>query len=104
MREPTNKPPVFNGDLANLPTALRLLTERPRWVVWRWTWKQNKKTGPKWTKPPFRCDTVSKNAMNNNPETWSPYSRALAAFQSGKVDGIGYNLLDDTIAAFDLDH
>jgi hypothetical protein len=30
-----SKPQTFQGDLANLPAALRPLTEQNRWVVWR---------------------------------------------------------------------
>jgi hypothetical protein len=43
-----SKPATYNGDLANLPPALLPLTEKPRWCVWNWVFKEDR-----WTKPPF---------------------------------------------------
>ena len=42
-------------------------------------------------------------AKNNDPKTWGTYEEALAAFDAGQCDGIGFNLLGTDIAAFDLD-
>ena len=37
------------------------------------------------------------------PSTWGTYEQALAAFEAGQCDGIGFNLLGTDIAAFDYD-
>ena len=42
-------------------------------------------------------------AKNNDPSTWGTYAAGLAAFEAGKCDGIGFNLLGTDIAAFDID-
>jgi hypothetical protein len=113
-----NKPQTFNGDLANLPPALLPLTEQKRWLVWRWepctnkngTVKTNKDGTVQWTKPPYQALDPGSHAKNNNPDTWSSHSAAVAAVQCGDADGIGFaltrvsELKDSGIAAIDLDH
>ena len=42
-------------------------------------------------------------AKNNDPSTWGTYEQALAAFEAGQCDGIGFNLSGTDIAAFDID-
>ena len=37
-----NKPPTFNGDLANLPPALAPMKAKPNWVMWKWEFKKRK--------------------------------------------------------------
>jgi hypothetical protein len=47
-----------------------------------------------------------RHAKNNDPATWSSYSTALAAVQStnGKLDGIGFVLLNTPFDVVDLDN
>ena len=49
------------------------------------------------------ADNPSRYAKNNDPSTWGTYEQALAAFEAGQCDGIGFNLLGTDIAAFDID-
>jgi hypothetical protein len=90
---------IFNGDLAALPAAIQPLTSHKRWIVW----KLEKTKSGKSTKVPYRANDPSKKARSNEPATWSDYATALAAFQAGKADGIGYVLTDGDIGAIDLD-
>jgi primase-polymerase (primpol)-like protein len=46
----------------------------------------------KWTKPPRQPRNPQQYAKNNDPNTWGTYEEALAAFDAGQCDGIGFNL------------
>ena len=63
----------------------------------------DKKGGGYWTKPPYQPKNPTATAKNNDPTTWGTYEQALAAFEAGKCDGIGFNLLGSNIPAFDVD-
>jgi hypothetical protein len=67
---------------ANIPARLKAFH---RWVGWRWTWN-----GRKWDKPPLTI--AGANAASNDPGTWSGLQNALAAYQRGDFDGIGFVL------------
>jgi RecA-family ATPase len=99
----TPRPTAFQGDLANLPAALEPLKAMPNWVCWRWVWKVNKHGEGKWTKPPYQPKNPGAYARNNDPATWGTYEEALAVYQRGECDGIGFNLMGTDIDAFDLD-
>jgi RecA-family ATPase len=86
------------GNLAKLPVALDPLKALPNWVCWRW---QQRADGS-WCKPPFTPQGGS--ARDNDPATWSNYDEALAGYQAGGFDGIGFVLLNTKFAAFDLDN
>ncbi len=85
------------------PVALDPLKKIPNWVCWRFVWKVDKKGAGKWDKPPYRPKNPRQLAKNNDPSTWGTYEQALAAFEVGKCDGIGFNFLGTDIAAFDID-
>ena len=101
--KPTARPAALHGDLANLPDALAPLKALPNWVCWKWEWRVDKHGGGKWTKPPFRPQAPVQYAKNNDPSTWGSYEQALAAYQAGQCDGIGFAFPGTKIAAFDLD-
>jgi hypothetical protein len=92
-------PQTVAGNLAALPQALAPLCAQERWVVWRW---QRGKNG-KWTKPPFCAAQPDQHAANNDPETWSDHSTAVAAVSAGHAHGIGFALPGSDISAIDLD-
>jgi hypothetical protein len=101
------KPASVQGNLRNLPAALKPLTliMVPHWVIWRWEWRINEKTGVgSWTKPPFQPGAPKRNAMMNDSRTWGTYQQAITAFEAGECDGIGFCLPDSNVAAFDLDN
>ena len=100
---PTARPIPFQGDLSNLPEALAPLKALPNWICWRWEWKLNKKGVGKWDKPPFNPAHPHRYAKNNDSSTWGTYEQALAVFQRGGCDGIGFNLSATEFAAFDID-
>jgi hypothetical protein len=102
--KPNPRPVAFQGDLANLPEALAPLKALPNWVCWKWEWKVNKKGIGKWDKPPYNPTRPHEYAKNNNSATWGTYEQALAVFQRGQCDGIGFNLSGTEFAAFDLDN
>lgn len=103
MRAVPDRPVPFQGDLRNLPAALTPLKELPNWVCWSFEWRVDKKGGGKWTKPPRQPRNPQQYAKNNDPETWGTYEEALAAFEAGQCDGIGFNLLGTDLGVFDLD-
>lgn len=82
-----------------LPTALRPLTEQPRWVGWRWIVRNGKQD-----KPLFRAYSPTQHASTQDPTSWAPFRSALEALQAQRVDGIGYVVRDDAVHIFiDLD-
>jgi putative DNA primase/helicase len=87
------RPTPFQGDLRNLPAALDAPKALSNWVGWRFVWKVDKKGVGSWTKPPFRLKNPQRFAKNNDPSTWGTYEEALAAFEAGQCNGIGFNLL-----------
>jgi hypothetical protein len=102
-QQDATKPKAVQGDLRNLPQALAPLTKLPNWVCWRFEWRVDRKGVGKWTKAPLRPDDPERHAKSNDPSSWGPYAQALAVYEAGKCDGIGFNLLGTEIAAFDPD-
>jgi hypothetical protein len=94
---PARKPDVLPVNPAGIPAELKAAA---RWVLWALTWKANKDGTGKWDKVP---KTVTcKHASSTNPATWGTFDAVLAAYQSGRYDGIGF-LLGDGFAGIDLD-
>jgi hypothetical protein len=89
------KPDTLTGDLRRLPAALTPLVDLPCWVLWRWEMSE---TG-KWTKVPYQPN--GRKAKNNDPTTWSSYDTVISVVE--RFDGIGFCLLSENIAAFDID-
>jgi primase-polymerase (primpol)-like protein len=83
------------------------LKRHRRWVVWRYDWRDA--TG-KWAKPPYSPRTGCA-ADATDPGTWGLCDDALAAYQRGGWDGIGFVVYRDAegdtpgpdLVAFDLD-
>jgi hypothetical protein len=98
MHAKPERPVPFQGDLRNLPEALAPLKQLPNWVCWRYELRKGK-----WTKPPRQPGDPKRYAKNNDPSTWGTYEEALAAFEAGQCDGIGFNLLGTDVVAFDID-
>jgi primase-polymerase (primpol)-like protein len=90
---------AVNAEL--IPAALKSLN---LWVTWAYTQERDPETGEiDWDKPPRNARTGGL-ASSTNPKTWSPYDQALAAYQRGGLDGIGF-VLDGSgdLVAVDLD-
>ena len=94
------RPPSVTADLRRLPAALEPLTKQNRWVVWRWELDAK---GTRWTKVPYQAALPSRHAKANDPVTWAPHGVAVDIAERGLADGIGYQLKDGEIGAFDLD-
>ena len=94
------RPATVTADLRRLPAALEPLIKQNRWVVWRWTYVPARQ---KWTKVPFQPDRPSQKARSNDRYSWGTYQAALDVVARHDADGIGYQLADGDIAAFDLD-
>jgi hypothetical protein len=97
MRSYRNQGPTTS--LESLPEALRAI---PRWMGTRFERRKDGKTD----KPPYRVVSglpVIK-ADKTNPENWTTYSEALAAYERGDVDAIGVVFTeDDPYFVVDLD-
>lgn len=76
----------------------RMIGER-RWVCW----KRVKRENGTITKPPFNPVT-GRNALSNNPATWTDYQTAKNAADSGLYDGIGFMFPGSDYCGIDLDH
>jgi Family of unknown function (DUF5906) len=73
----------------------------PRWVVWRF---EKKLDTDKPTKMPYQPQRPRARAKNNDPTTWSVLKIARHVYTATRrFDGIGLNLLDSIIIAFDVD-
>lgn len=78
----------------NIPEAMRV--ER-RWLCWQYVWN-----GTKWTKVPINALT-GRRASSTDSATWASLNDAVAAYQRGGLDGIGF-VLGDGWAGIDLDN
>lgn len=82
-------------DHAAIPAEL---TWRRQWVVWRW-----EKRNGKLTKPPYQPN--GSPAKSNDRTTWVSFAEAIAAFEGGNFNGVGFVLTaEDPYAMADLDH
>ena len=91
----TERPQALPVILPNIP---RELIEFRQWVVWRYTQRDGK-----WTKPPYQTSGVP--AKSTDPQTWTDFGHVVAAYETGRFDGIGFVLsADDPYVALDLDH
>jgi hypothetical protein len=89
------KPPPPRVD--SIPAELR---ERPQWIVWRY-----EERGGKPTKVLYDPIRRKSRAKANDPLTWASFDEALAAFNAGGFDGIGFVFSeDDPYFGADLDH
>jgi len=79
-----------------IPQALKALS---RWVAWRREERDGKPT-----KVPYNVLTGNKASVTD-PDDWATFEQAIAAFEAGGYDGIGFVLTaDDPFAGVDLDH
>ena len=77
----------------NIPASLK---ERNQWVLWRIVQRDRP------TKVPFSVDGTPAKA--NDPATWTSFDVALARYQQGGYEGIGYEFTkDDPFVGIDLD-
>jgi putative DNA primase/helicase len=84
----------------HIPDVLRRLA---RWLVWKYVEDVDPETGEvDWDKPPMNAKGGP--GSSTNPKTWSPFEKALAAYLSLNLDGMGF-VLDGTgdLVAIDLD-
>jgi putative DNA primase/helicase len=82
----------------NIPTELKVLDQ---WVAWRYFWLADRQ---KWDKPPLQSHGGNL-ASTTNPKTWSTFDAALATYETGLVDGIGFVFAKkNRLTGIDLDH
>lgn len=81
---------------ANCPTEMRLFAQ---WVVWKYI----ERSGDKPTKVLF-SPKHGLSASVTNPQSWATYYEAVATFECGGYDGIGFVLTErDPYCFIDLD-
>jgi putative DNA primase/helicase len=80
----------------SIPDTLKAIDQ---WVVWCYFWQKGK-----WDKPPLQ--SYSGNlASTTNPKSWSTFDAAMAAYETGTVDGIGFVFAKkNRFVGIDLDH
>jgi hypothetical protein len=81
-----------------VPPALLPYASLPRWVVWR---LETVKGRP--TKVPYQPNDPLKKAKSTVSSTWGDADTAIEVAESDSFDGIGLELLDGEIGAFDID-
>lgn len=95
----TPKPTPLPVLVENIPDGMKAI---PQWVDWRYTWNEDKE---KWDKPLFQPNGW--NASSTAKHTWSSLTATVAAYKTGKYDGIGFVMKkSDTslqIIGFDFD-
>lgn len=76
-----------------IPAALR---ELPQWVLWKTVQRDRP------TKVPYQPN--GELAKANDPATWCTFDEAVAAYEAGGYDGIGFEFsADDEFCGIDLD-
>jgi hypothetical protein len=95
------KPRTHQADLRKLhPAIVKRMVPLPNWVNWKW---QPNEKGTGWTKVPYQPQAPTRKAASNNKATWGTYTDAVANVEAGKADGIGFELFETNICAFDID-
>lgn len=80
----------------NIPAELKA---RPQWVVWRYEQRDGKAT-----KVPYRATRTDVRADATDLMTWGTFGKALAAYERGNADGVGFVFSSgDPYAGVDLD-
>jgi len=93
-RNPRRAEKSMDERLKNIPRELK---ERRQWVVWKTAMTKN---GP--SKVPFQVN--GEKASTTNPKTWTTFSQAVEALESGRYEGIGFVFAkDDPYCGIDLD-
>jgi putative DNA primase/helicase len=70
-----------------------------RWLIWQYECREG---DGKWTKVPYVATAPQERASSVHPSTWNTFEDALAAYEDGKSDGIGF-VLGDGYVGFDGD-
>ncbi len=92
-----NMPPTMSCNPDGIPDELKMLQQ---WVGWRLTQRADTF---KPTKVPINAKTLSK-ASSTDPRTWGSFARAIAAYNRGQVDGVGFVFTrEDPYIGVDLD-
>ena len=78
----------------NIPDEMKQLKN---WLVWRLV----DKGGEKPSKVPFSVSGGS--ASVSNPNTWGTFKSAVAAYETGEYDGIGFVFTDTPFVGVDID-
>lgn len=98
------RPPSAHVDDLSASFIPDELKELPRWVCWRWVWRQDKNKGEGgWDKPPVNPQTGEPTDATDEA-AWMPFDEARRL--SRKLgDGIGFALgKDGPYTVVDLDH
>src|SRR5262249_31177727 len=82
-----------------IPEALK---QKPHWVVWRYERRPGKNGASEWNKVPHDACT-GQTADTTDPATWASFAEAVAAYDQGGWDGIGFVFAGDGVAGVDLD-
>jgi len=90
-------PATLSVQPQNIPASL---TSRNHWVMWRWESRKKDDGSVNWTKVPYTAHGTK--ASSTNPKTWTSFSVALKAYQTGGFAGIGI-VLTDGLHGIDLD-
>jgi putative DNA primase/helicase len=91
----TERPEALKVKPSGIPAELR---EPRQWVCWRFDRREGK-----WTKVPIDPSS-GKLASCTDPATWGTFERAMARYQKGGLDGVGFVFTrDDDFAGVDLD-
>lgn len=80
---------------ANVPEQLKVF---PRWVTYKIEHKDGRKT-----KIPYNPNT-GERAKAGQPQTWGRFEEAVAALNTGKYDGIGFEFHKDGFVGIDFDN
>lgn len=97
-----SKSSFITPDFDSIPAELR---QRDAWVLWRY----EPVRGGEYGKVPHNARRPSANASTTNPNTWSSFTEAVAAYEKSRgskspFTGIGIVLHGDGLAGVDIDH
>jgi putative DNA primase/helicase len=92
------KPTALPVQPESIPSELKAIDQ---WVVWRYFWLKDRQ---KWDKPPLQSRSGNL-ASTTNSKTWSTFDAAMAAYETSRVDGIGFVFAKkNRLVGIDLDH
>ncbi|MDR1703176.1 MAG: DUF3987 domain-containing protein [Clostridiales bacterium] len=88
----------MSNNFLNIPAEMR---DTPHWIVWRLEMKPDKSGELKLSKTPYSVN--GGDGKVNDAATWASFTDALATYEKGKYNGLGFVFTDTPFVAVDID-
>lgn len=96
FQQPETERNIVTNNFTMIPDEMK---EYHQWILWRKIWNDKRQ---KYDKLPYQAN--GKKASSTDPSTWTSYADAIASYNKGGFDGIGFVFTpNDPFCGVDLD-